>query len=195
MGLFDKKYCDICGDKIRLLGNKKLEDGNMCKNCANKLSPWFEDRRRSTVMEIKEQLAYREENKEKVKVFKTSYKQGENTVVFIDEEAHTFMVSPEGDLLEMNPDVLDFKDVKDCFLDIEEIKTEIMREDKDGKEVSYPIRRYEYSYNFEVVIEVEHPYFNEIRFKLNLFEVDGQSRREYDEYKEMGEEICEILAP
>ena len=27
MGLFDKKYCDICGEKIGLLGNRKLENG------------------------------------------------------------------------------------------------------------------------------------------------------------------------
>ena len=26
MGLFDKKYCDICGEKIGFLGNCKLED-------------------------------------------------------------------------------------------------------------------------------------------------------------------------
>ncbi|MBR5490035.1 MAG: DUF4428 domain-containing protein, partial [Oscillospiraceae bacterium] len=42
MGLFDafkKKQCDICGGEIGLLGNRKLEDGNMCKNCARKLSP------------------------------------------------------------------------------------------------------------------------------------------------------------
>ena len=30
MGLFDKKNCDICGDKIGLLGNRKLDDGNLC---------------------------------------------------------------------------------------------------------------------------------------------------------------------
>ena len=28
MGLFDKKNCDICGDKIGLLGNRKLDNGN-----------------------------------------------------------------------------------------------------------------------------------------------------------------------
>ena len=56
MGLFDKKNCDICGDKIGLLGNRKLDDGNLCKNCAAKLSPWFEERRHSTVEEIKRQL-------------------------------------------------------------------------------------------------------------------------------------------
>ena len=33
MGLFDnlfkKKNCDICGNEIGLLGNRKLEDGNL----------------------------------------------------------------------------------------------------------------------------------------------------------------------
>ena len=67
MGLFDKKNCDICGDKIGLLGNRKLDDGNLCKNCAAKLSPWFEERRHSTVEEIKRQLDYREENKNAVR--------------------------------------------------------------------------------------------------------------------------------
>ena len=38
MGLFEKKYCDICGEKIGLLGNRKLEDGNICSKCAGKLS-------------------------------------------------------------------------------------------------------------------------------------------------------------
>ena len=56
MGLFDKKICDICGEKIGLLGNRKLDDGNLCKDCAKKLSPWFEERRHSTVEDIKRQL-------------------------------------------------------------------------------------------------------------------------------------------
>ena len=51
MGLFDKKYCDICGEKIGLLGNRKLEDGNLCKECAAKLSPWFSERRSSGICE------------------------------------------------------------------------------------------------------------------------------------------------
>ena len=69
MGLFDKKYCSICGEKIGLLGNRKLEDGNLCKDCAKKLPYWFDDRRHSTVDEIKAQLAYREENQKKVDAF------------------------------------------------------------------------------------------------------------------------------
>ena len=69
MGLFDKKYCDICGEKIGLLGNRKLEDGNLCKDCARKLSPFFSERRNSTVEDIKRQLAYRAENEKKLADF------------------------------------------------------------------------------------------------------------------------------
>ena len=58
MGFFDKKYCDVCGNKIGLLGNRKLEDGNLCKDCAAKLSPFFSDRRHSTLEEIKEPEGY-----------------------------------------------------------------------------------------------------------------------------------------
>lgn len=76
MGLFDKKYCDICGDKIGLLGNRKLEDGNCRKNCAKKLSPWFNERRHSTVGKIKRQLTYREENQAKAAQFQITQELG-----------------------------------------------------------------------------------------------------------------------
>ena len=67
--IFEKKECSVCGGEIGLLGNRKLEDGNLCKECAKKLSPWFDDRRHSTVEQIEKQL-----NKKldviKVKTFK-----------------------------------------------------------------------------------------------------------------------------
>ena len=47
--LFEKKECSICGGPIGLMGNKKLEDGNMCKDCAAKLSPFFSERKNSTI--------------------------------------------------------------------------------------------------------------------------------------------------
>ena len=67
--IFEKKICDFCGSEIGLLGNRKLEDGNMCKQCAAKLSPWFSDRRSSTVADIRKQLEYREANKLEVASF------------------------------------------------------------------------------------------------------------------------------
>ena len=111
MGLFDKKYCDICGEKIGLLGNRKLEDGNLCKNCAAKLSPWFTERKQSTVEEIKEQLAYREANKEAVAAFHTTRTLGKDIKVLLDEDNGKFMVTSARNIAEANPDVLSFGDV------------------------------------------------------------------------------------
>ena len=167
MGLFDKKYCDICGEKIGLLGNRKLEDGNLCKDCAKKLSPWFSDRRRSTVEDIKGQLAYREENREKAAQFRTTRSFGEDWKVLLDEEHRWFTVTRARDLAEANPDILDFDAITGCRMDIDESRTELTREDADGKDVSYVPPRYEYSYDFDVIISVRHPYFDEMRFRLN----------------------------
>lgn len=166
MGLFDKKYCDICGEKIGLLGNRKLEDGNLCKNCAKKLSPWFDERRHSTVEQIKQQLAYREENRAKVAAFRASSVIGrDSTKLYIDDRARKFAVH-RGDFESGNPDILDFSQAIGCDLDIREDRDEI-RQTINGRSESYNPPRYEYSYDFKVTIRVNHPYFDEISFDLN----------------------------
>lgn len=172
--LFEKKECAFCGGEIGLLGNRKLEDGNMCKHCAAKLSPWFEDRRQSTVEQIREQLEYRETNKEKVSAFNTTRTLGEDTKILLDEDAGVFMVTSARDLAEENPDVLSFADVTGCELDIEEDEEEITRTDKEGKKIPYNPPRYRYSYDFYIVIHVRNPYFDEIRFRLNDSSVEIQ---------------------
>ena len=93
MGLFDKKYCDFCGEKIGLLGNRKLEDGNMCKKCARQISPWLTGRKGYTVDEMKEHLAYREENKARVEAFNPTRTLGLETKVYLDEDKGQFLVS------------------------------------------------------------------------------------------------------
>ena len=188
MGLFDKKYCDICGEKIGLLGNRKLEDGNLCKNCAAKLSPWFTERKQSTVEEIKEQLAYREANKEAVAAFHTTRTLGKDVKVLLDEDNGKFMVTSARNIAEANPDVLSFSDVTGCDLDIEEGRTEIEYEDREGNRHSFNPRRYAYNYDFYMVIHVNHPWFNQIRFRLNPDTVDGDVDTiiEYDRAGAMG---------
>lgn len=106
MGLFYRKSCDICGGNLGLLRNKKVKDGSICNRCAKKLSPWFTDYRNASLSEIKQQLAYREENKAKVFTFQTTRTLGTNKKVLIDEEAGKFMVTPASDLMKDNPDVL-----------------------------------------------------------------------------------------
>ena len=167
MGLLDKKYCDICGEKIGLLGNRKLEDGNLCKDCAKQLSPWFSDRRRSTVDDIKRQLAYREENRGRASQFRTTRSYGEDWKVLLDEEHRWFTVTRARDLADANPDILDYTALTGCRVDIDESRTEQKREGPDGKEVTYNPPRYEYSYDFEVIISVNNPYFDEMKFRLN----------------------------
>lgn len=179
--LFDKKECSICGGEIGLLGNRKLEDGNMCKSCAARLSPWFSDRRQSTVAEINDQLAYRENNQGKVAVFRITRTLGENMKVLLDEDAGLFMVTAARNLADANPDVLAFSDVTGCKLDIDEHKTEIEYKDAEGKRQSFNPKRYAYSYDFYIVINVNNPYFNEIRFKLNSSSVDNDAETLLDE--------------
>ena len=96
-----------------------------------------------------------------------------------------------------------------CNLDIDESRSELKREDKDGKEVSYNPPRYEYSYDFYITIFVNNPYFNEIRFQVNSSSIDitpppsarpGMPARcnpetnvEYRNCKKLGEEIRQAL--
>ena len=167
MGLFDKKYCDVCGSKIGLLGNRKLEDGNLCKECAKKLSPWFSERRHSTLSDIKAQLEYREANKAKVSAFYVSKTLGSRTKLMIDRQKQQFMVAKTNNISEENPDVLDFSMARGCETVIDEHRNEVKRKNADGSYVSYNPPRYEYSYTFSVKIFVDHPYFDEIGFEIS----------------------------
>ncbi len=206
MGLFDKKYCSVCGEKIGLLGNRKLEDGNLCKHCAAKLSPFFSDRRRSTVEDIKAQLQYREENKGAVAAFRTTRSFGEGTKILLDEDHRKFIVTRARNLAEENPDVLDYSMVTGVDIDIDEDTDEEKRTDSQGNSVSYVPPRYNYSYDFNIVIRVNHPYFDTIRFQLNDSSVYTTSSAvtaqnkpnpnfhpEYRQYSDMGKEIKDAL--
>ena len=167
MGLFDKKYCDFCGNKIGLLGNKKLEDGNMCKDCASKLSPWFSERRHSTKADIQEQLNYREQNRAAVAAFNTTRTLGKSTKLLIDDNARKFMVTSSTDLAKANPDVLDFSQAVGCDLEIQESRNELKQKDANGRPISYNPPRFEYSYCFYVTIRVNAPYFDDMRFGIS----------------------------
>lgn len=205
--VFEKKQCSICGGDIGLLGNRKLEDGNMCKECSAKLSPFFSERKSSSVAEIEEQLAYREQNKKAVEAFHTTRTLGEKTKLLLDEDARKFMVTNARNLLEANPDVLDYSQVTGVELDIDEGRSEEKTKDKEGKTISYNPPRYVFDYDFDVIIHVNHPYFNTIRFRLNPSSVkinegnavpvtrkpDERQNREYIQYEKMGNEIKEIL--
>ena len=220
--LFEKKECAFCGGEIGLLGNRKLEDGNMCKNCAAKLSPWFSDRRNSTVEEIGAQLQYREQNQADLKNFHSSKTIGQYYKVFVEEKEGVpvrFVVSRDGDYVEANADIVSFKDVTSCTVDIREHKEELKQRNDQNEMVSYNPPRYLYQYDFYVTLSIaNNPYFDDMEFKLNrdsvdiehedharkattglgqfllsLVEYSPENNAEYRQYKEMCDELEKIF--
>lgn len=193
MGLFDKKYCDICGEKIGLLGNRKLDDGNMCKDCARLLSPFTTDRRKTSLADIKAHLAYREDNKSHVAAFNLTRTIGETARVLLDEDAGQFIVTSSGNWQNDNPDVIKISQVTSCQIEIRENKTEEKRRDADGKQVSYSPPRYDFDYDFYITIHVNSPWFDEIKFKLNDRRIDRRSSGHYRETEQQANEIRSAL--
>ncbi len=195
MGLFDKKFCDICGDKIGMLGNRNLEDGNMCKNCAKKLSPFCDDRRRSTLEQIKAHLQYREENKNALRAFNPSMSFGESKKVYIDAMNRNFVVTSftPNNWAEENPDVMPIASIISCSLDIDEDRDEIYMQNGQGQNVSYNPPRYNFSYNFKLKFMVNNPYFDDFTVKLNTFSVKDMGSMEYNRYQKMGMDIMNAL--
>ncbi len=194
MGLFDKKYCSVCGNEIGLLGNRKLDDGNLCKECASKLSPWFTGRRKSTVADIKEQLQYREENKKKLESFNPTKVMGESTKIYLDEAAQTFVITRSSDWKKANADLLSLSQVKDVLVKIEEEADEIYQE-VDGKKVSYNPKQYEYEYEFDIDVEVDHPFISNMNFELTKEEIKSKESDAYRVAEYNAKDIQHALMP
>ena len=195
MELFDKKICDICGEKIGLLGNRKLDDGNLCKDCAKKLSPWFEDRRHSTVEDIKRQLEYREKNKKAVMDFCiTRQINTRNYNVFIDDNKGNFTVARKLDVNE-NPDIVPLSAVVQCRVDVERQQNEETYTTKDGETVSYQPPVYKYEFDYTMRIKVKNPWFDDMDFRLNTFSISSDNRGELMEVEQTGHQIIAALTP
>ncbi len=195
-GLFEKKICDFCGAKIGLLGNRKLADGNMCKECARPVSPYLADQRQLSVEKMKEHLQYREENKAKVAAFHTTRTLGRNTKVYLDEDKKQLIISSSRRWEESNPDVLDFSQITGCDVDIDENKEEIYQEEKDesGKKLPYDPPRYSYSYDFTVHVQIRSPWFQEISFDVADGSIENKHSTEYREIERLAAEICRALS-
>lgn len=195
MGLFDKKFCDICGEKISFLGNRKLDDGNMCSKCAKQISPFFEDRRHTSLDEMKEHLSYREQNKAKLSSFNTSESYGDSQKVYVDRAQGCFVVTyhAPGSWEKENPDIIPLSEVSSCNLDIRENRREEFTKDAQGNSVSYNPPRYSYEYDFYIDINLSSRWFSHINIKLNTFDVNGMNSHKYHEYQIIGQQIVSAL--
>ncbi|MGO5292380.1 DUF4428 domain-containing protein [Porcincola sp. LCP21S3_C12] len=191
--MFEKKECSICGGEIGLLGNRKLADGNLCKNCAKKLSPWFKERRQSTVEDIRRQLDYREMNKEAVRAFQVTRDVATDRYhVFVDMGKGQFTVASKLDEQE-NPDIVSLSQVTGCRLEVKEDRDEEKYEDSDGNMKSYVPPHYKYSYDYVMHISVNSPWFDNMDFQMNLFSVKDHERGDMMAMEQAGNEIVALL--
>ena len=192
-GLFEKKECGVCGKELGLLGKRKLEDGYICKDCASKLSPFFSERRQSTLDQIKDQLAYREANKDAVAAFNVTRTFGSGTKVLVDEGAGKFIVTSSGNWRGSNPDVIDFNQVTGCDIEVKERRTELKQEDEEGKKVSYDPPRYDIDYEVWVTIYVNSPWFDEIELKTHSGQIELKASTEFINAQQVAEDIKATL--
>ena len=222
MGLFDafkKKDCEICGKEVGMFGYKKLEDGEICKDCVKLLSPFFDDRRHSTVAQIKEQLAYREQNQKDLAMFHHSLTLGQETKMFVELQNGVptrFTVSRYDDYKGENADIISFRNVSNCRVDIREHRNELKYTNEQNQRVSYNPPRYEYSYDFYIKLDIINvPYFDDISMKLNPYTIELETVQqqgvfgglmsgragfdpmlypEYRQFKAMCDEIADVIS-
>ncbi len=191
--LFEKRTCSVCGSETSLLGSLRLEDGNLCEECVGRLSPFFVDRRRSTVEQIREQLAYRKANEAEVASFDVTRAMGGSTKVLLDGNRGKCVVASSERWRDDNPDVVSLSQVTGCDIEVCELRDEASRPDEDGSRASHNPPRHGIAYNVEVTIRVSSPYFDQIRIRLNDEGIERQDSVEFLEAYRQAEEIHDAL--
>ena len=195
MGLFEKKFCDICGNKIGLLGNNKAADGNICSDCYGKLSPFFRGLKNTSIQGVQQQLAYREQNRQALNYFSPTKVLGNKTKVYIDEAKRKFVVSKRSDFKSENADIIDISQVLSVVPNVKEHKKELYTKDAEGNRKSYNPPRYEYTYEFDITITVNAQYFNEIKFELtdSASRPSSKTSAEYVQFEQTASQIVAYL--
>lgn len=171
MGLFSRKECDVCKKKLSLAEGLKCLDGSICSECKKKMSPLFTDYKNTPIEKIKEHLVYREANKSRVKAFVAAETFGEYPKVMVDRKHNWFIVTKATKLSDENPDVFDLSDIQNVLVEIEENKRELHFTNKKGKTCSYKPARYEFTYQFKVNIQTNHPFIKMISLKITKEDV------------------------
>lgn len=132
MGLFDKKFCDICGDKVNMLTQQKLSDGYLCSDCKHKLGSFTSGWKQRTVDDVKRHLELREQNKQKYQQFNCSATAGgSNNSIQVDFNNRWFIFAINNrDYKSGNPQIFDFSQLQDFWLE-QEYRT-LSDSDHDG---------------------------------------------------------------
>mgnify|MGYP002624184618 FL=1 len=166
MAIFEAKYCSLCETKLGLFGTQKLANGQLCKDCANKLSPLMSGIKRKTLGEIQSHLHYREENQKKMESFAPDQVFGNDKKIYVDTKQELFCIS-RSDYRKANADLISFRQIQGIDVHIEEEKEEIFNQNEEGKAISFDPKKYSYEYKFLVEIDVDSPWFSSIKADLS----------------------------
>jgi len=172
--LFGKRDCEICGGDMGLLGNYKLADGDLCKKCAENISPIMRVTKEYTVADIKEHLAYREENAKLLEEFNPTEEFGNGEKLFFDFEMGRFAYARSGDWKSDASDLIPFDQVTEVETDIEEDEIEIDDEnaDENAEPKTVPVNYY------HVSLTISSKWFDEVNLELTDGEAPEQSDTE-----------------
>ena len=144
--------------------------------------------------EIRQQLAYREENERRLADFRPDSTFGRFKKVYVDRAGAKFIVTTATNWRDENPDLISFSQVTGVDTDIRENKKEIYYKDDEGKSRSYSPRRYEYDYEFNVTILVDSPWFDKIELELSSGNrPDSPYTSLYRQYEEQMHNLYDIL--
>ncbi|MDO5671518.1 MAG: DUF4428 domain-containing protein [Actinomycetaceae bacterium] len=108
MGLFDKKVCELCGEKAGMLTKLSLQEGFLCGDCKKKLSDFSDGWKQKTVANVQEHLAAREANKQLVPQFRASRELGPDRFFHVDDAQGRFLFAFGRDFKQGNPQIFQF---------------------------------------------------------------------------------------
>ncbi len=174
MGLFSKKECSFCGAQSGLLSNKKLADGNICKDCRARLSPFYDLSGKDTVALIGAQLAYRERNLAELQYFQPSVAVGGDYKIFVDMNAGKFAVATERAMREGNPDLFDLSGLHSCSFFARE---RIVKGDENESD--------RFDYEFYLRFSVEHPFLRSFSCRYSGVTVSSKNRIREEEVQKI----------
>ena len=161
--------CILCGAEATSFGSRSVAAGWLCGECIGAMSPWFRLRQDITETELRDHLAYREENRARLSEFCPTARLWKDPALYLDDVRRQFAVS-DASLKELpaeNPDILEYRQILQCDMEIEERRTELKRLSPGLGRISYRPKRYDYRFNVWVRILVAHAFFHEMRFCLN----------------------------
>ena len=161
--------CFLCGAEALSFGSQTVAAGWLCGGCIGKMSPWFRLRQDVTEAELRAHLSYRDENKARLSEFHPTVRLWRNPTLYMDDVRQQFAVSDA--LMKAfpteNPDILEYRQILKCDMEIEESRTELKKFSPGLGKISYRPKRYNYRFHIWVRILVSHPFFHEMRFRLN----------------------------